>query len=359
MGNFDYDVAIMESGFGGSVAALRAVGTILALWLAFAGCASAVPFWGAKEPKLAGTPLDSLEPGEFTWNGDAQPSGPIVVVVSLTEERAYVYRNGVRIGVSTVSSGKKGYQTPTGVFTVLQKDEHHRSSKYNNAPMPYTERLTWSGVALHAGGLPGYPSSHGCIHLPSEFAKRLFAVSPMGMTVVVASEQSAPQSVVHPAALAPVDAGTGAPVDEPRLGAEEEGRWQPEKSPQGPVTILVSAADRRILVYRNGIEIGQAKIAIRDPQIPFGTHAYTMNDPDVNSPTRWIAVGIPGNEGEAKQSLDPDQVARVTIRPAFLSQLREILAPGATLAVTDLSVLEQTTGVPVTVLDDSPPDAPF
>jgi hypothetical protein len=183
------------------------------------------------------------------------------------------------------------------VFTVLQKDEHHRSSKYNNAPMPYTERLTWSGVALHAGGLPGYPSSHGCIHLPSEFAKRLFAVSPMGMTVVVASEQSACSRSCPPPRSPPSTPETGAPVGEPRLGAGEEGRWQPEKSPRGPVTILVSAADRRILVYRNGIEIGQAKIAIRDPQIPFGTHAYTMNDPDVNSPTRWIAVGYTGQRG--------------------------------------------------------------
>jgi hypothetical protein len=326
------------------------------LALAIASTTSAVPVWGAKEPKPAGTPLDSLKPGDFIWNGDALPSGPIVVVVSLTEQRAYVYRNGVRIGVSTVSSGKKGYQTPTGVFTVLQKDADHRSSKYNDAPMPYTERLTWSGVALHAGGLPGYPSSHGCIHLPSEFAKRLFAVSPMGMTVVVASEQSAPQSVVHPAVLAPVDAA-GAPTGEPRLGAGEETRWQPEKAPEGPVTVLVSAADRRILVYRNGVEIGRAKIAIRDPQLPFGTHAYTMVDPDPSSPTRWMSVKIPGHMGETRQPLDPEQRARVTIPPAFLSDLRQILAPGATLAVTDAPVLEQTTGVPVKVLDDEPPDA--
>jgi lipoprotein-anchoring transpeptidase ErfK/SrfK len=330
----------------------------LVLAFALASAASAVPYWGAKEPMPAGTAPAALKPGEFTWNGDAQPSGPIVVVVSLTEQRAYVYRNGVRIGVTTVSSGKRGHQTPTGVFTVLQKDADHRSSKYNNAPMPYTERLTWSGVALHAGGLPGYPSSHGCIHLPSEFAKRLFAVSPMGMTVVVASEQSAPQSVVHPAVLAPVDAATGAAASEPRLGADEETRWQPEKSPEGPVTILVSAADRRILVYRNGVEIGRAKIAIRDPQNPFGTRAYTMVDPDPSSPTRWISVGIPGHMGEDKQPLDPEQRARVTIPRAFLSDLRQILAPGATLAVTDFSVLEQTTGVPVKVLDDNPPEAP-
>jgi L,D-transpeptidase-like protein len=212
----------------------RAILCACAVAIAFASAAGAVPSWGAKEPRPAGTPLDSLKPGEFTWNGDAQTSGPIVVVMSLTEQRAYVYRNGVRIGVSTVSSGKSGYDTPTGVFTVLQKDADHRSSKYNNAAMPYTERLTWSGVALHAGGLPGYPSSHGCIHLPSEFARRLFAVSPMGMTVVVASEQSAPTSIAHPAVLVPVDVATGAPTGEPRLGPDERRAGNPRNRPRVP-----------------------------------------------------------------------------------------------------------------------------
>jgi len=107
-----------------------------------------------------------------------------------------------------VSSGKAGHGTPTGVFVILQKDKDHHSSKYNNAAMPYTQRLTWDGVALHAGGLPGYPSSHGCVHLPSKFAEELFAASPMGMTVVVVDEHSAPGEVAHPPAFSPVDATT-------------------------------------------------------------------------------------------------------------------------------------------------------
>jgi hypothetical protein len=122
------------------------------------------------------------------------------------------------------------------------------------------------------------------------------------------------------------------------------------------VTILVSAADRRIIVYRNGVEIGRAKIAIRDPEIPFGTRAYTMVDPDPESPTRWMSVKISGHTGDARQPLDPEQRARVAISPSFLADLRQILVPGATLAVTDASVLEQTTGVPLKVLDDEPPE---
>ena len=155
-----------------------------------------------------------LNPGQFIWKGDAVPSGPIVVVVSLPEQKAYVYRNGICIGVSTASTGKPGHSTPMGVFMVLQKDKDHNSKTYNNAAMPYTERLTWDGIALHAGGLPGYPSSHGCIHLPSEFARRLFEVSPMGMTVVIANQQNDPTEVVHPAALSPVEARKGKVVNE-------------------------------------------------------------------------------------------------------------------------------------------------
>ena len=165
-------------------------------------CASvvsaAVPFWGAKESQPVDTAPDRLKPGQFIWNPGVAPTGPIVVLVSIDEQRGYVYRNGIEIGVTTVSTGKPGHETPTGVFTVLQKDKDHHSSIYNDAAMPYQERLTWGGVALHAGGLPGYPESHGCIHLPSQLAADLFGVSPMGMTVVVVrTRQRRPRSRIQ------------------------------------------------------------------------------------------------------------------------------------------------------------------
>jgi hypothetical protein len=327
--------------------------------------ARAVPFWGAKASQPADADPATLAPGQFVWKADEVPAGPIVVVVSLTEQRAYVYRNGILIGVSTVSTGKPGHGTPTGVFTILQKDKDHHSSKYNDASMPYTERLTWDGVALHAGGLPGYPSSHGCVHLPSEFARLLFQVSPMGMTVVVASEHEAPEDVVHPSAIAPVDAATGQEDEASRLAPDEDQRWQPEKSPSGPVSILMSGADRRVLVYRNGVEIGRAKITIRDPDVPLGTHAYVMLEgagegasrwvPGMPNP-RWMAVGLPGHAGVDKQPLDPAQVARISAPPAFAKDVYGILAPGATLVVTDAPVLEQTTtGVAMNVVNGDPP----
>jgi hypothetical protein len=116
----------------------------------------------------------------------------VLVYVDLGRQRATVYRNGVRIGVSTISSGKDGHETPTGVFTILEKDKEHHSRTYNDAPMPYQQRLTWMGVAMHAGNLPGYPASHGCVRLPMEFAKKLFTITPMGGTVVIAGGNEDP-----------------------------------------------------------------------------------------------------------------------------------------------------------------------
>jgi len=338
---------------------------VAALALAAALPAFAEPFWGAKTSQPVDNNPSALKPGEFIWDGDAVPSGPIVVVVSLPEQRADVYRNGIRIGVTTVSTGKPGHATPTGVFMVLQKDKDHHSKTYNNAAMPYAERLTWDGVALHAGGLPGYPSSHGCVHLPSEFARQLFEVSPMGMTVVIANEAKSPADVVHPAALSPVDPKTGQEVVLPRLSADEAFRWQPEKAPAGPLSIVMSGADQRVLVYRNGVEIGRAKLAIRQPNVPLGTHAYIMQEgPGTGrSPIapgkaahRWIAVGIPGHAAEDKQPLDPSQVDRVRMPPRFADSVYEILTPGTTMLVTDAPVLEEeTTGVALNVMNADAP----
>ena len=154
-------------------------------------------------------PVATLEPGEFLWHPEVSTSGPVVVVVSLPEQRAHVYRGGLRIGVSTVSSGKPGHSTPTGVYPILQKRVEHYSNLYDNAPMPYMQRLTWGGVALHAGRIPGYPASHGCIRLPREFAELLYDVTSHGTTVVVADESSHSTSVVYPGARSPVDAYTG------------------------------------------------------------------------------------------------------------------------------------------------------
>jgi hypothetical protein len=160
---------------------------------------------------LASSPVlaDGLAPGEFRWTPEAAPTGPVVVVVSLPEQRAHVYRNGTRIGVSTISSGKPGHETPTGVYEILQKRRDHRSNLYDNAPMPFMQRLTWDGIALHAGRIPGKPASHGCVRLPHAFARELFEITERGMTVVVADEYTHGPEVLSPGELVPVNYVTG------------------------------------------------------------------------------------------------------------------------------------------------------
>ena len=111
---------------------------------------------------------DDLKNGEFNWFPERSQGGPVIIIVSIPDQLVHVYRNGIRIAASTCSTGKPGHRTPTGVFRILQKDKHHRSSTYSNAPMPNMNRLTWSGIALHAGNLPGYPASHGCVRLPMQ-----------------------------------------------------------------------------------------------------------------------------------------------------------------------------------------------
>ena len=127
----------------------------------------------------------SLRPGEFVWQPELASSGEVEIVVSIPQQRAYVYRGGTLIGVTTVSTGRPGHSTPTGTFTILQKRREHYSNLYNNAPMPFMQRLTWGGVALHAGHIPGRPASHGCVRLPLEFARLLFGVTEMGGRVHV------------------------------------------------------------------------------------------------------------------------------------------------------------------------------
>src|SRR5438132_8423149 len=115
----------------------------------------------------------TLKTGQYVWEPERAPGGPLLIVASITEQVAYVYRNGIRIARSSVSTGRPGHPTPTGVFTILEKEIHHTSSIYKGEEMPYMELVTWGGIALNAGDLTGYPDSHGCIRLPLEFSKLL------------------------------------------------------------------------------------------------------------------------------------------------------------------------------------------
>lgn len=130
---------------------------------------------------------DELKPGKYLWRDVPAEAGPERVVVSLSAQHAYLYRGNTLMAVATVSSGKSGHDTPTGIFSVLDKREMYRSKKYDNAPMPFMQRIDQYGIALHAGYNPGQPASHGCVRLPTEFAKKLYKVTEVGTPIYIGS----------------------------------------------------------------------------------------------------------------------------------------------------------------------------
>jgi len=163
-------------------------------------------------PALAGGPADpsaaaaALTPGRHLWIGDEAAEGPVTILVSLGAQRAFVWRGTTLIGVSTVSSGAPGHETPTGTFNILEKDKDHKSNLYEDAPMPFMQRLTWDGVALHAGKVGAEPASHGCVRLPIAFARKLFDVTDLGATVTITDDVlSTPEEALAAAGL---DTGT-------------------------------------------------------------------------------------------------------------------------------------------------------
>lgn len=243
------------------------------------------PALGQALPVATNGVIEQLKPGEFLWAPEIAPEGPVTLIVSLEAQRAYVYRNGVPIGVSTVSSGKPGHDTPTGIFTILQKDADHTSNLYADAPMPFMQRLTWGGIALHAGNLPGYPASHGCIRLPLAFAKLLYSVTKLGLTVVITNDASVPEVSAAPAVLSP--------RNEPARQSTGRFSWQPNKSPTGPVSIVVSGRDKRVVVLRNGIEIGSARIEIDGPVQK--TEAFVLGGVTEGS-VHWLRLALPGQQ---------------------------------------------------------------
>lgn len=155
-----------------------------------------------------------------------QPSGPLLLAISIGSQRVTVYDNGTPIASSQISTGMAGHPTPMGIFSVIQKQRWHRSNLYSDAPMPYMQRITWSGVALHAGVVPGHPASHGCIRLPERFAVRLYGMTKLGVRVVITRGNMAPYTIDHPhlaELVKPPEADPSPPSAEKSDGAKSGG----------------------------------------------------------------------------------------------------------------------------------------
>jgi hypothetical protein len=286
--------------------------------------------------------IERLKPGEFLWAPEIAPAGPVTVIVSLKTQKAYAYRNGVAIGVSTVSTGTKGFATPTGVFTVLQKDADHVSNLYKDAnnrdaAMPFMQRLTWGGIAMHAGHLPGHPASHGCIRMPPAFAKLLFGITKTGITVVITQNALVPVVVSAPSVLGQT---TG------QAHSATDFMWNPTLSSTGPVSIVISGRDKRVVVLRNGVEIGSSPIALARPIAR--TAAFSLQAVDADG-EHWLRLPIPGETRTGEMS-DEDR-ARGQMPEAFRKALATVLVPGATLLVTRETLASASTGKPVTLIE--------
>lgn len=238
---------------------------------------------------------ESLKAGDYSWHPELSQTGPVVIVTSIPDQTLYVFRNGIRIGHSTISTGKRGKTTPTGVFTVLQKKVRHTSTIYKGAQMPHMQRLTWSGIAMHAGHLPGYPASAGCVRLPVDFAAKLYSITNIGTTVIIADNDSAPKHTLEPGLLFSGKTGT-----EPT----KDFTWDPAKARSGPVSIIISTADSKIYVRRNGVEIGRAPAGGLNNIKLSGTFVYSAdsNLGSADGPD-WISVVSLGKKGTKAEGL--------------------------------------------------------
>jgi lipoprotein-anchoring transpeptidase ErfK/SrfK len=189
------------------------------------------------EPKEDGKPVATLP----------KPTGPLVLVVSLNNQTVTVYDDGKQIAKSPISSGVAGHPTPTGVFSILEKNRYHYSNLYGGAPMPFMQRVTNSGVALHAGDLPGYPASHGCIRLPYSFARSLFGITEIGARVIISDEDLTPAEFNSPHLIRPLppdNLAQGAPVQAAATGTSNIIGVTPAAAGEGVRTRGLAAAQR-------------------------------------------------------------------------------------------------------------------
>jgi hypothetical protein len=131
-----------------------------------------------------------------------KPQGPLIIAISIERQSLKIYDANGFFAETPISTGMRGHPTPMGVFSIIQKHKFHHSNIYSGAPMPFMQRITWSGVAMHAGVLPGYPASHGCIRMPMNFAVKMWGWTRMGARVVVAPGEMTPSSFSHPLLIA-------------------------------------------------------------------------------------------------------------------------------------------------------------
>jgi hypothetical protein len=317
-------------------------------WYGYYSYPAQVP---SRRLRAASARRERAEPKKEVGFGE-MPKGPLQIVVSIDHQKVTLFSNGVRVAQGPVSTGVPGHPTPMGVFSIIEKDRYHRSNLYSNAPMPFMQRITWSGVALHEGVLPGYPASHGCIRMSQDFAQKLWPTTKLGARVIVARGDLAPVDFEHPKLFVPkpkpgepevaVNATTDgyravpitiaqATMPDAREGAaaaaaEDSATAQPRASenppagsdiikpaptidPAKPITprlraaeqpvkrsgqvaVFVSRKEMKIFVRQGFVPLFDMPVTIDDPDRPLGTHVLTAMEVTDNG-MRWNLVTIP------------------------------------------------------------------
>ena len=347
----------------------------------------------SRKPKIAPARREKAEPKKETGFGD-MPKGPLQIVVSIDNQTVTLFSNGVRVAQGPVSTGVPGHPTPTGVFSIIEKDRYHRSNLYSNAPMPYMQRITWSGVALHEGPLPGYPASHGCIRMSHDFARKLWPITKLGVRVVVSREELAPIDFEHPKLFKPkpaepaialdggnarnatpatmiaqaaiADAGSEgnasevgggdnvkpAPPVDPAKPPPNKAIEEPLKR-SGQVAVFVSRKEQRIFVRQAFIPLFDMPVMIEDADQPLGTHVFTAMEVTENGAgMRWNLITVPF-EMTAPERRDArkkpkearpifrqkpsaaEALNRIQMPQEAVERISELLIPGSSLLVSD------------------------
>ncbi|MBI3706003.1 MAG: L,D-transpeptidase [Rhizobiales bacterium] len=320
-------------------------------------------------------------------NQQKLPAGPLHIIVSIAKQRATLFSNGIPVAEAPISTGVPGHPTPMGVFSVISKSRYHKSNIYSGAPMPYMQRITWSGIALHQGPLPGFPASHGCIRLPEAFAIKLWALSKLGARVIVTRDETAPFRIENarlfvpkkpeekPAIVAetPTPAFTALTVTivEPAAAADpaklpDAARPAAEQQKRkGPVQVFVSRKEAKLYVRQDFAPLFDAPVTIAEPDKPWGTHVFTLMDVKDDKPD-WSAVTIPSGyahrpdrhhrklsakEFERRQQRFDDLANAPTAAQALerfvlpqdaIDRISQLLAPGSALIVSDNALSDET-----------------
>jgi hypothetical protein len=321
------------------------------------------------------------------------PKGPLQIIISIADQRVSLYDNGALVARSPVSTGVRRHPTPLGVFSVIEKERWHRSNIYSGAPMPYMQRITWSGIALHAGILPGYPASHGCIRLTNDFAIRLWHLTKRGARVIIARQDVAPVEITNPhlfvskpktafgspegLAIAVADNSnkTATTTQTPLMSnvdmqetaeSQAAGSVPSGTAPQKvvPISVFVSRKLSRLFVRKGLTPLFDVPVEIQNPEEPLGTYVFTVMEPEnEGSAVRWNVVSISEQStstDSTKERKAPKQqivqsassaplsdqantaLDRIEIPQDAIQQISELLTPGSSLIISDYGISSET-----------------